>query len=60
MCFAGRWEDGDDDFYEISNMSSKEVAETIDPELDEVMGISECIANYEEDNQEEEQENDTK
>jgi len=41
-------------------MSSKEVAETIDPELDEVMGISECIANYEEDNQEEEQENDTK
>lgn len=56
MCFAGKWEDGEDDFYEIGNMSSKEVAETIDPELDEVMCISECIANYEE----MEEENDTK
>ena len=59
MCFAGvasgNPEEGFfDDYYEIGGMSSKEVAETIDPELDEVMAISECIANYEE---EEENEN---
>lgn len=58
MCFAGRWEDGDDDYYELGDMTSKEVAETIDPELDEVMCISETIANYEEENQEEEEEED--
>lgn len=55
MCFAGKWEDGDDDYYELGGMSSKQVAEEIDPELDEVMCISETIANYEEDNEEEEE-----
>lgn len=57
MCFAGRWEDGEDDYYELSNMTSKEIAEEIDPELDEVMCISETIANYEEEEEEEENEN---
>ena len=54
MCFAGKWEDGFDDYYELSGMNSKEVAETIDPELDDVMCISETIANYEEEDSEEE------
>jgi len=53
MCFAGKWADGNDDYYELSNMTSKEVAEEIDPELDEVMGISECMASYEEENEDE-------
>lgn len=48
MCFAGKWEDGFDDYYELGGMSSAQVAEEIDPELDEVMGISESIAAYEE------------
>lgn len=61
MAFCGVWE-GDkengffDDYQEIGGMTSKEVAESIDPELDEVMGISETIANYEE---EEENENES-
>jgi len=48
MCFAGVWEDGIDEFYELDGMSSDEVANTIDRELDEVMSISETMAEYEE------------
>ena len=60
MAFCGVWE-GDaengffDDYCDIGGMNSKQVAEEIDPELDECMGISETIANYEE----EEEENDS-
>jgi hypothetical protein len=54
MCFAGKWEDGNDDYYELSGMNSKQVAEEIDPELDEVMCISESIASYEEEEEENE------
>lgn len=60
MCFAGVWNNGDDNYYELGGMSSKEVADTIDLELDEVMCISESIANWEEDNAEEEETDDTK
>jgi hypothetical protein len=56
MCFAGVWNNGDDDYYELGGMSSKQVAEEIDPELDEVMCISETIANYEEEEEENENE----
>ena len=56
MCFAGVWNNGSDDFYELSNMTAEEIAEEIDPELDEVMCISESIAQWEEDNAEEEEE----
>jgi hypothetical protein len=52
MCFAGIWEDGDDDFYELGNMSSTEVAEELPESLDEMFGISETIANYEEEENE--------
>lgn len=54
MAFCGLWEDGDDDFYEIGGMTSAEVADTIPEALDECMGISETIANYEEEEEENE------
>jgi hypothetical protein len=52
MCFAGIWEDGSDDFYEIGGMNSDQVAEELPSELDEMFCISETIAEYEEENQE--------
>jgi hypothetical protein len=55
MCFAGIWEDGSDDFYEIGGMTSEQVAEELPSELDEMFCISETIAEYEEENQEEEE-----
>jgi hypothetical protein len=48
MCFAGIWEDGSDDFYEIGGMNSDQVAEELPSELDEMFCISEQIAEYEE------------
>jgi hypothetical protein len=53
MCFAGIWEDGDDDYYDLSGMSSTQVVEELPEVLDEMFGISECIANYEEEENEE-------
>lgn len=47
MCFCGKWEDGDDDYYEIGDMKSEEVRETIPEDLDDCMGISETMAEYE-------------
>jgi len=47
MAFAGIWEDGQDDCYDLSNMSSVEVSDAIPSDLDEMFGISECIAEYE-------------
>jgi hypothetical protein len=38
-------------------MNSEEVAETIPSVLDEMFGISECIAEYEEENDEDYEEN---
>ena len=58
MGFCGVWE-GDrengffDDYCDISGLSSTQIAEEIDPELDEVMAISETVANYEEENEDE-------
>jgi hypothetical protein len=54
MCFAGIWENGNDDYYEYSNMSSDEVAETLPVELDEAYCISESMAEWEAENAEEE------
>jgi len=53
MGFAGMWEDGNDDYYELGDMTSQEVVDTIPAELDEMMGISETIASYEEENADE-------
>lgn len=48
MAFCGVWEDMGDDFYELSGMSSEEVADTIPSDLDEAFGISETMREYEE------------
>lgn len=50
MNFAGIWEDGDDDFYELAG-SSAEVREQIPEVLDEMFCISEMMAEYEEENE---------
>jgi hypothetical protein len=53
MCYAGLWEDGVDDYYDLSNMDSQAVVDGIPSELDELFGISETIAEYEAENEEE-------
>ena len=53
MGFVGRWDNGDDDMYELSNMNSNDVRETIPSDLDESFGISESMEEYERDNREE-------
>jgi hypothetical protein len=53
MAFAGVWDNGDDDYYEYGSMDSKEIAETLPVELDEAFGISESVAEWEEENKEE-------
>lgn len=55
MCFAGIWEDGYDDFYEYSNMDSTEAKETLPEALDEMFCITESMAEWEEENAEEEE-----
>ena len=55
MCFAGIWEDGVDDFYEIPG-NSVDVAEELPTALDEMFCISESMADYEAENADEVQE----
>jgi hypothetical protein len=52
MCFAGVWEDGDDDYYELGGMNSEQVKEELPEALDEMFCISEYMAECEEENQE--------
>jgi hypothetical protein len=52
MCFAGIWEDGDDDYYEFSNENADELAELLPEELDEMFAISEQQRDYEYDEEE--------
>jgi hypothetical protein len=54
MAFAGIWEDGDDDYYEYGGMNSEQIAEQLPVELDEAFCISESVAEWEEENAEEE------
>jgi hypothetical protein len=56
MCFAGIWEDGYDDYYDLSNMDSNEVKETLPEALDEMFCISEYMAEWEAENAEEDAE----
>jgi hypothetical protein len=56
MCFAGVWEDGDDDYYDLSGMDSAAVEEQLPKVLDEMFCISEYMAEYEEENAEEDAE----
>jgi len=60
MCFCGIYGDEGDDYYDLSNLNSEQVKEELPEVLDEMFGISECMAEYEEENREEEEENDTK
>jgi hypothetical protein len=52
MCFAGIWDNGDDDFYEIGGMNSEQAKEELPEVLDEMFCISEQMAEWEEENQE--------
>jgi hypothetical protein len=54
MGFVGKWEDGYDDYYELSGETSQTVRDAIGDELDDFWGISESMAEYEADNEEEE------
>jgi hypothetical protein len=53
MAYAGIYEDGADDYYEYSGLDSKGIAETLPVELDEAFGISESVAEWEAENEEE-------
>ena len=72
MCYCGLFDENGDDYLDYTDMSSEELAEAINPEIDECMCIVENIQMWEEDNididldgglsatNEQEQENDTK
>ena len=47
MGFCGVWDNGQDDEYSLSGLNSDEVAALLPQELDEAYGISESIAEYE-------------
>jgi len=56
MCFAGVWEDFNDDYYDLSGMDSAAVKEQLPEVLDEMFCISESMAEWEEENAEEDAE----
>jgi hypothetical protein len=51
--FAGIYEDGNDDHYDLSEMDSGDVQQQLPQELDESFGISESMAEYEAENEDE-------
>ena len=53
MGFVGKWEDGIDDCYEYGGETAATVRAAIGDELDDMFGISESMAEYEEENEEE-------
>jgi len=53
MGFVGKFEDGCDDYYEYGGENSKTVRAAIGDELDDMFGISESMAEYEAENEEE-------
>ena len=54
MAFVGKWEDGCDDYYEYAGEKAATVRAAIGDELDDMFGISESMAEYEAENEEEE------
>jgi hypothetical protein len=54
MAYVGKWEEGSDDYYELSGETSETVRSAIGDELDDMFGISESMREYEEENAEEE------
>ena len=55
MCFCGLFDENGDDYYDYTDMSADEIAETINSEIDECMCITESIREWEEDNREDEE-----
>jgi len=56
MCYAGIWEDGIDDYYDMSDCANADEAEATLPSiLDEMFAISENMREWEEENAEEEE-----
>ena len=53
MAFAGKWDNGDDDYYEYGGMSAMEIEAMLPDDLDETFGISESVAEYEAEQEEE-------
>lgn len=56
MAYVGKYEDGVDDCYDYSGYNSATVVDAIGEELDEMFGISECMAEYEAEEMDEVQE----
>jgi len=52
MAFAGRWEDGCDDYYEYAGMSSEQIADELPDDLDETFDISGQVAEWESEDEE--------
>ena len=52
MAFAGRWEDGCDDYYEYGGMTSEQIAEELPDDLDETFDISGQVAEWEAEDEE--------
>ena len=52
MCFAGTWSNGNDDYIDLSELGADDIERDY-PEIDECFGISECMREYEADNEEE-------
>jgi hypothetical protein len=53
MCFVGKWEDGCDDYYEYGSETSATVRDAIGDELDDYFAISEQMAEWEEEENQE-------
>jgi len=53
MAFCGKWDNGDDDYYEYGGMTADEIEATLPDDLDETFGISESVAEYEAEQEEE-------
>jgi len=51
--YAGIFEDGYDDYYDLSGLDSGDVQQQLPPDLDDAFGISESMAEYERENEEE-------
>ena len=54
MGFVGKYEDGEDYYYELSGLDSSTVRGAIGDELDDFWGISESMAEYESEQEQEE------
>lgn len=53
MSFCGVFSEGVDDYFDITNMSAEDVADLLPDVLDAMFGISENIAEWEQENEEE-------